>query len=444
MKNNFAILGTIAIGAALGGAALTPAIAQAQAAETVNLVDSIQTQTGDVTARVTITGGKITVDYSKLPPGTIPLPPEVTASNITSISTAIGNSFSAKVQNNLKLKGNVVQNISGNVGAYNTVTTESAVPGEVAILSSAYGNTAQGEACCGGIDMNVTQNITGGSVHADAEVTTAPGLGTLTMSASATGNAIGASVTNGPIDLKAHQSNAGTISANAKGTVCCNNNKITVGSSAVANSAISGSENSVVFSDVTQSNSGHVSANSSHNTGSGTEIVSAAQATGNSIYTTNKWAYTQSAGTQHNSGKITATAHLTANNYKKSATVGVAATGNSILLSSQGSSGGVYGYQNNEVGGDVLSDGFLDGASNSGGVAQISSSAIGNAITGYACASCGTGEVKLEGGTEQINAANTTANVTVGSVAHVGTYGNIIAQASAVGNSATFIAQRAN
>ncbi|MEN9856612.1 MAG: hypothetical protein RLZZ157_1738, partial [Pseudomonadota bacterium] len=72
------------------------------------------------------------------------------------------------------------------------------------------------------------------------------------------------------------------------------------------------------------------------------------------------------------------------------------------------------------------------------------SSAIGNAITGYACASCGTGEVKLEGGTEQINAANTTANVTVGSVAHVGTYGNIIAQASAVGNSATFIAQRAN
>jgi hypothetical protein len=124
--------------------------------------------------------------------------------------------------------------------------------------------------------------------------------------------------------------------------------------------------------------------------------------------------------------------------------VGATATANSILLSSQGSSGTLVGFQDNGVGANVLSNVFLDGASNNGGVAQASSTAIGNAITGYACSGCGTSTVKIEGVFGQTNGANITSNVNVGSNIGVGTYGSILGQGSAVGNSATFIAQRNN
>jgi hypothetical protein len=50
----------------------------------------------------------------------------------------------------------------------------------------------------------------------------------------------------------------------------------------------------------------------------------------------------------------------------------------------------------------------------------------------------------LEGFYGQTNNANVTSTISVGTVGGIGTHGSVLAQGTAVGNSATFIAQRVN
>lgn len=454
MYHKSTLLGTLALGA-LAIAVSAPTGASAQTTSTCgqpqqqscgiyNPFTGPQVQNDNVSANVTVNGGTITVDYSVLPPGTLPLPPQVTASSVTALSSAIGNSVSARVENELQLQGDISQDLFGSVTAFNTITTTSAVPGLIGSVTSAYGNTAQAEACCGGMDVTMNQTTRGGSVVADGLVTAAPGVGTLSMSSTASGNAIGTSVTNGPLTLRGFQLNNANVSSASSGVVCCNNDAISVASTAVANSSASASVNSTVYATTRQRNNGQVFGGASHVTGSGTIITSATQATANSVYATNQYGYTQVDAQQNNSGSVTAVASLRASNYRTSAVVGATATANSILLSSQGSSGTLVGFQDNGVGGDVLTRVFLDGASNNGGVAQASATAIGNAITGYACSGCGTSTVKIEGVFGQTNNASVTSNVSIGSSVGVATHGAIFGQSTAVGNSATFIAQRNN
>jgi hypothetical protein len=458
MYNKLATVSTLAIGLMVGGMSLAPSVSLAQTVTPpptcgqavqptcgiYNPYQGTQTQTGNVASSVTVRGGTITVDYSALPAGTISLPAEVTATAITTLSSAIGNNVSAKVQNQLQLQGDVVQDLFGSVSALNVITTTSAVPGLVASVTSAYGNTSQAEACCGGMDVSMNQTVSAGSILADARVTTAPGLGTLSMATTANANAIGTSVTNGPLTLRGMQLNNAGVYSSSQGAVCCNTNAITVASTAVANSSASASTNSTVYSTTRQTNSGQVLSGASYVTGSGTIITSATQATGNSVYASNQWGYTQVDANQTNTGRIGAVANLTANNYLTSAVVGATSTANSILLSSQGSDGTLVGFQTNGLGADVTTQVFLDGASTNGGVAQASGTAIANSMTGYACSGCGTNQVKLEGVYGQTNSANVTSNVSIGSNIGVGTYGSVLGQSTAVGNSATFIAQRVN
>jgi hypothetical protein len=457
MYTKLATVSTLALGLLTGGILIPPNTAFAQATGPApcgqavqptcgiyNPYQGTQTQVGNVSSSVTVNGATITVDYSAVPPSSIPLPAEVTATAISTLSSAIGNNVSAKVQNELQLQGNAVQELFGSVSALNVITTSSAVPGLVSSVTSAYGNTSQAEACCGGMDVDMNQTVSAGSILADARVTTAPGLGTLSMSTTASANAIGTSVTNGPLTLRGFQLNNGGVFSSAQGAVCCNNNSITVASTAVANSSASASTNSTVYSRTVQRNNGQVLSGASHVTGSGTVITSATQATGNSVYATNQWGYTQVDANQVNTGRIGAVANLTANNYLSSAVVGATSTANSILLSSQGSDGTLIGFQTNDLGADVTTQVFLDGSSTNGGVAQASGTAIANSMTGYACSGCGTNSVKLEGVYGQTNSANVTSNVSVGSNVGVGTYGSISGQSTAVGNSATFIAQRIN
>ena len=403
-----------------------------------------QVQNGDVTSRVTVSGSTIQVDGSNVPPDTGPLPAQVTATAISTVSSALGNNVSAKVQNEFQLQGDITQELFGSVTAYNVVTTASAVPGLISSVTSAFGNTAQAEACCGGIDVDMSQTVSAGYIIADAQVTTAPGLGTLSMATTANANAIGTSVTRGPLTLRGFQSNYVDVISSSQGQVCCNDGSITVASTAVANSSASASSTSTVYSTMRQLNEGSVISGASHMTNSGRLITSATQATGNSVYTTNQWGYTQVDAQQTNVGSISAVANLTANNFLTSAVVGATATANSILMSNQGSDATLIGHQTNEVGADVTSLVFLDGASMNGGVAQASSTAIANAMTGYACSGCGTESVKLEGFYSQTNNANVTSDVQIGSVGGMSTSGPIFGQSTAVGNSATFIAQRAS
>jgi hypothetical protein len=456
MYNKLATVSTLALGLFVSGLSLMPTASYAQTAPSTptcgqavqptcgvyNPYQGTQTQNGNVSSSVTVAGATITVDYNAVPADNIPLPAQVTATSIATLSSAIGNNVSAKVQNELQLQGNVIQDLFGSVSALNVITSSSAVPGLVTSVTSAYGNTSQAEACCGGMNVDMNQTVSAGSILADARVTTAPGLGTLSMATTANANAIGTSVTNGPLTLRGFQLNNAGVYSSSQAAVCCNNNSITVASTAVANSSASASTNSTVYSTTRQRNNGQVLSGASHVTGSGTIITSATQATGNSVYASNQWGYTQVDAQQVNTGRIGAVANLTAHNYLTSAVVGATSTANSILLSSQGSDGTLVGFQTNAIGADVSTQVFLDGSSTNGGVAQASGTAIANAMTGYACSGCGTNSVKLEGVYGQTNSANVTSTVSVGSNVGVGTYGSILGQSTAVGNSATFIAQR--
>jgi hypothetical protein len=314
MLRKSTLMGTLALGLLVSAGSMLPGAASAQTAPApapaptaptcgqpllptcgiYNPFTGPQVQNGDVRSNVTVNGGTITVDYTVLPPDSLPLPAQVTATSITTLSSAIGNNVSAKVQNELQLQGNITQDMFGAVVALNTITTTSAVPGLIGSITSAYGNTAQAEACCGGMDVDMNQLTRGGSVLADALVTTAPGLGTLSMATTSSGNAIGTSVTNGPLTLRGFQTNNSDIFSSSSGQVCCNNNAISVASTAVANSSASASTNSTVYATTRQRNNAVVLSGASHVTGSGTIITSATQATGNSVYATNQFGYTKS------------------------------------------------------------------------------------------------------------------------------------------------------
>ena len=143
-------------------------------------------------------------------------------------------------------------------------------------------------------------------------------------------------------------------------------------------------------------------------------------------------------GYQENNNRITAASAVSLGDWGGYAVSGANSIGNSALVSNLGSDVTMSMMQRNN--GDVNSFASLEGNSSRGGVGAVSSMATGNAITGYACASCGSAGVKVEGYSNQYNNAAVNATTFVG----VGTAGPISASATAIGNSATFIAQRSH
>jgi hypothetical protein len=445
MVKTLALVGGVAMAALL--TSITPA--QAQTAPTCNgtppttggtvnsgtcgpnVVSGSQVQTGHVTASVTINGQSIIV----MPAPTDGSPAEITATSVTGLSTALGNNLTASSIGNIGIIGSASQTLSADVRATGDITTMSAVPGLVLQATSAFGNTAQAQACCGGIDLAFTQTASSGTIEAVGRVTTAPGLGTLSMSSAAAANVVGGSVANGPTTLSATQSNASTVNSWAFGSACCNNDSITLSSTAAANSSAASSETSTVYHSVNQTNTGFVSSNSDHWTNSGTQITTATQATGNSANAFNKWGYTDLRGTQSNDAPVTAQSALVANNFLLVANTGSTAQANSAVLSSTGSDGTISLDQFNGGAGIVLADTIFDAVSASGGVGSATTTAAGNSLTAYACGACGSAEVKIEGYTSQINDGSVTSRTSIG-----GASGSaLVGRATAVGNTANFL-----
>lgn len=396
-----------------------------------------QIQNNNVVATVYIDGQTIIIGADPIngTPAT-----EVTATSVTGIATGIGNNLTAQSQGAVPIWGTTYQELNGSVTALNTVVTSAPVPGLITTVTSAFGNTAQAEACCGGMAVGFNQVVGAGgyAITADGNVSTVQGLGTLSMSSTASANVVGASATNGPITLGAAQSNAATVNSWSRGAACCNTGSITVASTAAANAVTTSSQTSTVYNTVYQANYGFVSSTSDHTTNFGRVITSATQATGNSVTMFNQWGYTDLRGTQINENGVRAEGYLTAMGYAEAATVGATGQANSAIVSSQGSDALVDLGQYNSFGGGVEVIAQFNAASASGGVGIATATAAGNSITGYACSSCGQDQVKIEGYTSQVNDANVTASTVMGA----GTTGTLLGQATAVGNTANFIVQR--
>jgi hypothetical protein len=358
------------------------------------------------------------------------------ANGIAGTSTAAGNNMAARA---VERDMNVVstQTLNGNVGALSTISAGSA-RGVTVSTSVAAGNTAQVEGCCAVTTSDVNQITTyGKSVNATSVVRTGSA-DAIVSATQSTGNSFAGWTANGATNGFAGQYNGATINADSVVEACCNNTSVTSGSVAAANSARWGGESATIYANVDQKNYADVTATSRVGIHSATNVTSAAAAGGNLAEIQNKWGYAQMDGYQENNNAITAASVVSLGDWGGYAVSGANSVGNSALVSNLGSDVTMSMGQHN--GGNVSSFAMLEGNSSRGGVGAVSSMATGNAITGYACASCGNAGVKVEGYSSQVNNAAVTATTYVG----VGTAGHISASATAIGNSATFIAQRSH
>ncbi|MEO0785434.1 MAG: holdfast anchor protein HfaD [Pseudomonadota bacterium] len=163
--------------------------------------------------------------------------------------------------------------------------------------------------------------------------------------------------------------------------------------------------------------------------------VAATTAAGNSYVLKNEFGYASlgrdgSELYQGNESEIRARTFVDLGEFTDHAAVSAYGVGNSAVVSNIGSDTEMYAIQSNFA--DVTSQARFNGSSMSGGVAQMSSVAIGNTATASLCVTCGI--ATLSGKTTQFNAANITATGAM----HVTNAGGIVGSATAIGNSATY------
>jgi hypothetical protein len=352
----------------------------------------------------------------------------------TTNNLSAGNTMSARaVERSMNVTNSQVLN--GQVGATNVVIGGEA-RGVTQSAAVAHGNAAQVEGCCATTNVTSEQVAHDGSTIQASSSVTVGSADYIVSGAQATANSFGSYTYHGYNDSTVSQVSGANVSATSTIEACCNNGATTSNAIAAANSARWQGEAATIFANVSQANSGSVASNSIVHERSATNVSSGASAAGNLAEIQNKWGYAQMNGDQDNAGAISSYSEVTLDNFAGFAMSGANSIGNSALLSNLGSDVSMFMDQNNR--GDVSASASMTASSSSGGVGTVSASAVGNAITAYSCASCGTESVMVEGRTTQYNGGNVTANVSF----QGGNMGMISANGSAIGNSATFVAQR--
>ena len=357
-----------------------------------------------------------------------------TLNGTTASGLAVGNSVSVRAQE-LPLNVSNDQRLYGNTRSFNRVEVQNA-RGLTLSNSTAQGNAGQLEACCANTTVSSQQIAETGTDVVAHSLVRVGSSDVVISNAQAAANNWALASRNGYVENYNGQYSASKVVAVSDVEACCNNDVIMSGAVAAGNTSAVAGENATIYSTVDQKNYGDVGAWSNVKARSATNVTSAANAVGNAAQVKNSFGYAQLDGYQENSGEINANSEVHLGNWSGSAVSGSSAMGNSAILSNIGSDAMVNMTQNNF--GGVSSFSGLYGSSAQGGVGSASSFAVGNAITGFTCAACAGGAVKMDGYASQYNYAPVSATTHV----NVGSAGSIMASASAIGNSATFIAQR--
>jgi hypothetical protein len=349
-------------------------------------------------------------------------------------SVGLGNTMSSRSDNN-SVSVNSNQAAYGNVVAH-SVLNAGGVHEAAVVTAVAQGNAAQGSVCCGASTGQFVQSSTGPDITAVSEIHVGSGGHVLAAQSAAVANNAANHARNGYVDMYANQSNSSRVTSISLIDACCNNTSATASAQSVANAWTLTGESSTQYGQARQANSGDVGAHAAVRMVVATNPTAVTSAAGNTAMIDNRWGYAQLDGYQENNGRITASSEVTLNDFFGVASVGSNAMGNSALVSNIGSDATMTMYQNNF--GDVTASTVFNGASSRGGVGVSTATAIGNAQTVASCASCGDGSVKIEGYATQYNYGNVTATNTV----NAGMMGGIVASATAVGNSATFVGRQ--
>lgn len=353
---------------------------------------------------------------------------ETVSEGFSATTTAVANSVlisgqrsDATVTSNQESYAPVLAHGVVNVGAYggassNISTTAVGNAGTIAAIES----TATGRAVqLSTADVTARSQLEGHEAQFDD----------VSISTLASGNSQGLTLVNGAMGARISQGN--TAQTLADGGAIANYVSGTAAVSGVAtgnNITLSGSEQSAARVTTEQSSSGITQASKFTAYGNAYLSSTVATASANNLSATNDGPLLDLNTSQYNAGYVRAQAEATSYEFG-SAQVGAHGVGNSALVGNYGQEVVLENLQTNE-GGGVEAIASLEGNTGYDGVA--SATAMGNAVTGYACSDC-SGKMTINN--NQTNSADIGARTTV-SVANSGR--SIVGITTATGNNASF------
>ena len=259
--------------------------------------------------------------------------------------------------------------------------------------------------------------------------------GDVSISTLAAGNTQGLTLVNGAMGARVSQGNTadtladgGAIAQYVSGTAAV------AGTATGNNITLSGSEQSAARLITQQSSTGITQASKFTAYGNAQFSSTVATASANNLSATNEGPLLDVTASQYNAGYVRAQAEGTSYEFG-AAQVGAHGVGNSALVGNYGQEVVLDNLQTNE-GGGVEAIATLEG--NTGYDAVASSTAMGNAVTGYACSDC---SGKMTVNNNQTNSADIGARTTV-SVTNSGR--SVVGVATATGNNASFYVSSPN
>lgn len=396
----------------------SPAVATSQTFQQSS-VNNQQTQSGDVTADQTL---------------------DVVTADTTTATTAAGaNGYSAQVQSG-SLDVQSVQTANGNVSA-NATLNVSGSSGSTVMTTSATGNTGENDSL-GFADLTGRLTQTTGVVSIDAESQINADnaeAANISHSVQAMGNSQEVATVGGSATMQSDQTNQATVQANGGAVIgYTGDDQSTFSSVAMGNNlTATGTSGATTGLTLNQTNTGDfIQAAQFVNAGNGQTVAASSNTIGNNVSITNENNPLSATSNQNNSAYIRAQTEETAFEFGLGS-ASANGVGNSLVA---GNFGGDLTLNNNQTnsGGGVEVFSSFSGTGGIGYDASSSAIAMGNAVTGYACATC----VNRMAITNRQN--NSTGVAATSTVTMTGANRQVNGVSTAMGNTATFYVSQPN
>ena len=353
----------------------------------------------------------------------------------TAVTTATGNGLSGNVvsgsldvQSNQDMRGAALSDTRINAGTNAGLATNS--------TTATTGNTVDAGISGGGLlSGTYRQTTSGGGLTSHLQVTgDFAQTGTMDTSTQTIANSVGFGATDSQIDATVNQASSADIQANGGVIFQYVSDSAILAASAVANNVTSATAGSVTQRvSATQNNtSSIVQASQWAAWGTSQDTVTSATSTANNVNLTNNGGPLDTVTNQTNSAYVRAQAEETSFAYGGVTTTAYG-VGNSALSGNIGSSVSIDSTQTN--GGTGIQS-IANFSGDNGYDAQVSSTAIGNASSGYACSTC---QTTMTVRNVQTNSVDVGASAT----ATVATSGRSTrATSTAIGNTGSFYVTR--
>ena len=354
---------------------------------------------------------------------------EMSTVGVSGSATAVGNIVAATAQ-----QAPINVQSDQTVGAHVEAALSATINGYRPYLStgvSATGNRATAGTCCAGTTGSSLQTMQASAVAAgDVTTNTTGSVGAIGVDTSAVGNTTGWEQINGSVQSWTGQTNQGLTTTTNTGSIATATGNTGLTATSVGNNVTGDITTASTDIGFGQDNTGTATRSTIDMTiGQGADIQASATGVGNNIDIEATGSQIAMNATQNNTAPVTAYANMNVASWSGDANVLAYGVGNSTVVSNAGPSNAMWTQQTTS-GGDITANAFFTGGA--GGNVYASSTAMGNAVSGFVCSACG-GDIVATN--NQTGSSRVIANTGIGIT---GKAKSVSGAASAVGNSATY------